>query len=414
MKKGTFLSYQLAEAVLLLNEHLKYNNSLDGFDVELNKLKQKWKDDIIPSSGTKIPDLFSMQSLTIEQLLKLSNELKEYDTYTTENSASMQNITKINSDGTFNFDFSALDSIVKLARQNVKKIVIDSAIVHGDHFPEQFSKLSKKQIRECINSYITELISRYGDVIERIDVLNAIFERKDVKSITGTSVEDFWIEKFGENYGEEIINICKEALREKDIPLCWNEFYVTNVNCSERKNRFLSTVSKIKNLDVIGIQDAFQDTADLDYTTSVLKELEDICSITGKKYSITELSCILSKKTVMGLYDKIGTNPSETSEIVKEVEERINGIIERIVNYSSNSEYCASIEGRISKELDYYSHRPELREFNERTGILINTVGNNWNKIVGQHKSHKEQLEEMFNDIKTNTETNEKQKSNPF
>ena len=384
MKKGTFVNYQLAESVLLLYGFLEENRSMDEFQVEFNKLKQKWKEDVIPATGTRIPDLFSMKELTVEQLLKLSKELFEYDTYTVENSAGMQNVTKINSDGITEFDFSALDSIAKLARLSDKKIVIDSAIIHGDHFPEHFKNLNKEQLSEIIKKYITELTSRYGDIIERIDVLNAIFERKDVISVDGVSVEDFWIEKFGPSYAEEITNICKEALGEKDIPLCWNEFYITNINCTDRKTRFLDKVRKMQNLDIIGIQDAFQDTADLVYTTDILKDIETICLLTGKKYSITELSCILSGKTVEDLYTKLESNPLGISETIENVEGRINKVIEAVAQHSSNSECCASIEGRISKELDYYSHRPELREFNARTNTLINTVGNNWKSVVKQ------------------------------
>ena len=92
MKKGTFVNYQLAEFVLLL---LEENISKDEFQIEFNKLKQKWKEDVIPATGTRIPDLFSMQELTKEQLSELSRELLKYDTYTVENSAGMQNVTKI-------------------------------------------------------------------------------------------------------------------------------------------------------------------------------------------------------------------------------------------------------------------------------------------------------------------------------
>lgn len=391
MKKGTFINYQLAEAILLTYNIINENDPQpEEFKTELEKLKNKWKDDIIPSTGTKVPDLFSMQDLTVKQLLMLSKELIEYDTYTIENCASMQNIMKQENNEDFTFDFSALDLIAKLARLSGKRIIIDSAIVHGDHFPLQFSKLNKDKIKELIKKYIAELISRYGDIIERIDVLNAVFERKDVKSKDGVSVEDFWIETFGENYGEEIINICKEALEKNNIPLCWNEFYITNINCSERKDRFLSTINKINNLDVIGIQDAFQDTADLDYTNSVLKEIEDICMLTGKRFSITELSCILSGKTITELYDKLNNDPSRINETINNVEKRINSIIGGVTEYSSNSDYCSSIEGRISKELDYYSHRPELTEFNGKTNKLINTVGNNWKSIVDKNQKFEE------------------------
>ena len=95
MKKGTFINYQLAEAILLTYNIINENDPQpEEFKTELEKLKNKWKDDIIPSTGTKVPDLFSMQDLTVKQLLMLSKELIEYDTYTIENCASMQNIMK--------------------------------------------------------------------------------------------------------------------------------------------------------------------------------------------------------------------------------------------------------------------------------------------------------------------------------
>ena len=121
MKTGTFVNYQLAEALLLLNKYQKENNSLSGFEIELSKLKKKWKKDTIPSMGTPIPDLYIMQDITTEQLIKLNSEINEYETFSTENAANMQSIIKITNAENIDFDFSYLDSIVQLAKEKGKK-----------------------------------------------------------------------------------------------------------------------------------------------------------------------------------------------------------------------------------------------------------------------------------------------------
>lgn len=401
MKTGTFVNYQLAEALLLLNKYQKENNSLSGFEIELSKLKKKWKKDTIPSMGTPIPDLYIMQDITTEQLIKLNSEINEYETFSTENAANMQSIIKITNVGNIDFDFSYLDSIVQLAKEKGKKVIIDSAVVFGDHYPEIFDSLSKDEITYIIQKYISELTTKYGDDIERIDVLNSVFERKDVKDKSGITVEDFWKRKFGDNYGEEIINICKSSSR-KDIPLCWNEFYITNKNCDDKKDRFLSTVSKIDNLDIIGIQDTFQDSADLEYTIDVLKEIEQLCFSSGKKATITEFSCRLSGNTINELYATLNNNPLQINDYKLIVEQRINRLIETIANYANKSQNFISVEGRLSKEFDFNAYLPELRELH-RQEIDINTVGNNWNQLIAKNN----ELNIMFeNNNKPNINNN--------
>ncbi len=380
MKAGTFVNYQLAEAILLLHRFQRENKSLEEFEVEFKKLKQKWKTDVVPSTGTLVPDLYIMQDLKVEQLQQLDKELQEYDTYTTENAACMQNIIRMTTDGNIYFDFSALDLIVNLARENGKKVIIDSVVVFGDHFPEIFKGLKKEKLTSLISYYISELTSRYGDDMARIDVLNSIFERKDIKSRDGMAVEDFWISIFGNNYGKEIINICRSSLK-KDIPLCWNDFYITNQRYADRKNRFLSTIANIENLDIIGIQDTFQDSADPEYTLSVLEEIEKMCLSANKKVSITELSCRLSKNTVLELYDTFKNNPTQMGVTQSNIEERINSLIEHIIKYVNESPVFTSVEGRLSKEFDFNAFLPELEEL-RKNGIQINTVGNNWKKLL--------------------------------
>ena len=392
MKTGTFVNYQLAEALLLLNKYQKENNSLSGFEIELSKLKKKWKKDTIPSIGTPIPDLYIMQDITVDQLIQIDSKINEYNTFSTENAANMQSIIKT-SDGYVKFDFSYLDSIVQLAREKGKKVIIDSAVVFGDHFPEIFDSLSRDEITYIIQKYISELTTKYGDDIERIDVLNSVFERKDIKDKSGITVEDFWQRKFGDNYGEEIINICKSSLR-KNIPLCWNEFYITNKSYADIKDRFLSIVGKINSLDIIGIQDTFQDSADSEYTIDVLREIEQLCLSSDKKATITEFGCRLSGNTINELYATLNNNPLQINDHKLMVEQRINRLMEIIANYTSQSQSFISVEGRVSKEFDFNAYLPELRELH-RQGIYVNTVGNNWNQLIVNNN----ELNQIFENI---------------
>ena len=401
MKTGTFVNYQLAEAILLLHNYQKSNKSLAEFEIELSKLKDKWKKDTIPSTNSLIPNLYIMQDITVDQLIQIDSKINEYNTFSTENTANMQYIIKITNDGNLDFDFSYLDSIVQLAREKGKKVIIDSAVVFGDHFPEIFDSLSRDEITYIIQKYISQLTTKYGDDIERIDVLNSVFERKDIKDKDGTTVEDFWKRIFGDNYGEEIINICKSSLR-KNIPLCWNEFYITNKSYADKKDRFLSIVSKIDNLDIIGIQDTFQDSADLEYTIDVLREIEQLCLSSDKKAAITEFGCRLSGKTINELYATLNNNPLQINDHKLMVEQRINKLMETIANYTSQSQSFISVEGRISKEFDFNAYLPELRELH-RQGIYVNTVGNNWNQLIVNHN----ELNKIFeNNNKPNLNSN--------
>lgn len=392
MNTGTFINYQLAEALLLLHSYQKSNKSLAEFEVELTKLKEKWKKDTMPSTGSPIPDLYIMQSITIDQLIQIDSKIDEYDSFSTENAANMQSIIKTN-DGDVKFDFSYLDSIVQLAREKGKKVIIDSAVVFGDHFPEIFDSLSRDEITYIIQKYISELTTKYGDDIERIDVLNSVFERKDIKDKSGITVEDFWRRKFGDNYGEEIINICKSSLR-KNIPLCWNEFYITNKIYADKKDRFLSIVGKINSLDIIGIQDTFQDSADSEYTIDVLREIEQLCLLSDKKATITEFGCRLSGNTINELYATLNNNPLQINDHKLMVEQRINRLMEIIANYTSQSQSFISVEGRVSKEFDFNAYLPELRELH-RQGIYVNTVGNNWNQLIVNNN----ELNQIFENI---------------
>ena len=92
MNTGTFINYQLAEALLLLHSYQKSNKSLAEFEVELTKLKEKWKKDTMPSTGSPIPDLYIMQDITVDQLIQIDSKINEYNTFSTENAANMQSI----------------------------------------------------------------------------------------------------------------------------------------------------------------------------------------------------------------------------------------------------------------------------------------------------------------------------------
>lgn len=411
MKSGTFVNYQLAEAILLLHE---YNNfsSID-FNIALDGLKKKWKEDKIPSTGSPVPDLYNMQNITFDELVKLDSKLDNYDTFTTENAANMQTIFKKSSNGEIEFDFSYLDPIVKLAKEKNKKVVIDSAIVFGDRYPEIFEGFSRDDLEPIIKEYIKKLADDYGDDIDRIDVLNAVFNRREIEESYDESydykkdVEGFWIERFGDNYGKEIIDICKNSLGEKNIPLCWNEFYITYPKFYDRKNKFLDMVGSIDNLDIIGLQDTFRDSADSKETIDVLKEVEDQCLKSSKEAAITEFSCKISGETTDYL-KSVKDDPIELDNSRNKIEGRISRLMENITNYVGQSKSFNSLEGRLSKEFDFNAYLPEVKEYN------IDTVGYDWLKVVKPEKSyenlsesHDKELEVMISDSNTNSDIKE-------
>jgi GH35 family endo-1,4-beta-xylanase len=244
----------------------------------LIELKTRWVNDTLPGTDIKIGNaMVGMQDITIEEIVQLSQITMQAETYTAENAGAFQHILITKEDGSFDFDFEKLDKIAKLARKNGKKIIIDSAVVFGDHFPYKIANLDKETISILIGEYAKKLASRYGDIIERIDVFNAIFERKQISE--GNNSEDFWIKTFGENYAQEIIDIVRANIdfNKYSIKLGWNEFYLTNSNYRKRKDDFLERIKSMRGLDVVGIQDRFMSGENIDYIIHTLDEISSVC-----------------------------------------------------------------------------------------------------------------------------------------
>ena len=205
VSKGIFVNYQIAEAIteILMSVDetgkkqfdLSTEYGLEGAKKLLEDFKKRWQEkDKIPGYNLPIgKNMVGMDDISIEEIIEISESLKQYDVYSCECAANMQYCMIRDNNGKIAFDFSALEKIAKLAELTGKKIVIDSAIVFGDHFPENMKTMNKSEIEEAIALYIRTLVTNFGDCIDRIDVLNSVFQRKDVLNKEGISSEEFWI-----------------------------------------------------------------------------------------------------------------------------------------------------------------------------------------------------------------------------
>lgn len=335
-------------------------NTLEGkskAEESLRELKKRWLNDTLPGTDIKIGNAYAgMQDITLEEIIQISKIAKQTDAYTVENAGAFQHILKANEDGNFEFDFKKIDKICELARNNNKKIIIDSAVVFGDKFPFKIANLDKETISKLIGTYIKELTSRYGDIIDRIDVFNSIFERGQISKDNNS--EEFWIKKFGDNYPQEIIDIVRSNIdfKENDIKLCWNEFYLTNSKYRDRKADFISMIKRIKGIDVIGIQDRFMSDENIDYIIDSLDEFASISRQSNKEICITEFS---------GSASGVDLENSNTATINVKIQRIINVVKE----YCSKNDVFKRIEGHVCDKFDF--NHQELKNF----GLEISTTG---------------------------------------
>ncbi len=363
MSNGIFINYQMAEAITLLTDpHLLAEQGYTSTEEALSDLKNRWLKDVIPGYKCEIGhNMPGMQEITVEEVFQLAELAKTADTYTVQNSGAMQYCIQFNEDGSYDFDFSKLEKIVSLARQNNKKIIIDSAVVFGDLKNNNLKHLSTEQLANIIKNYIAKLTTKYGDVIERIDVFNAVFQRNEIDHDNYS--EKFWIERFGENYPEHIIKLVRENINSvyKDkIKLCWNEFYLTNSN-EKYKGRREAFLERLKNLDIdcIGIQDRFTTGTSEEYITSSLQEIISMCEESGKSACITEFSCTAS-----------GNDRKTLSN--EDINKKVKVILQTVKNIVNNTNTITSIEGAASDKFDYNHH--ELIS-DDKNPINISTTG---------------------------------------
>lgn len=355
-QNGIFISYQMAEAIELIESFdLNIPEEKKKAEESLLELKNRWLNDTLPGTNVKSGDKFvGMQDITIDDIVQISAIAKQADTYTLENAGAFQHILITNGNGQFAFDFDKLDKVASLAKKNNKNLIIDSAIVFGDHFPFKIANLDKDAISKLIAEYTKQLTGKYGKVIDRMDVLNSVFQRGQVSP--GNNAEEFWSDPkmFGENYGQEIINIVRENIdpRYRNIKLGWNEFYLTNSNFEQRKIAFLNRVKSIDGLDVVGVQDRFRSGESIDYIISSLDEIATV----SKEVCITEFGCSAS-----GIDLRNGN-----TEIINS---KIQNIMNAVKNYSSKSKTITRIEGRICDKFDF--NYGELKN----KGFDISTTG---------------------------------------
>ena len=272
-----------------------------------------------------------------------------------------------------------------MARANGKKLIIDSAVVFGDRFPENMANMSVEEIENAIAIYIQKLTREFGDCIERIDVLNSVFQRDDVFNRDGTiNSEKFWRDAFGGDYASKVLSIVKQNCQHKHIKLCWNEFYMTKSGSEKRREDFITAIENIKRyeeeteeterviLDGIGLQDNFRPDTSCKYIQDSLEEIAEVCRKCGKKISITELSCKVGKIDTERL-DEAMQNGGYSSK-VEELNDRIRKVLKTVIDFSESSDIISSVEARYSDRYDCNHRKCEQRGHNIQTSIRRDNV----------------------------------------
>ena len=354
-KKGVFVNYQIAEAIKLLDKYdISDDNGRKLAETELQGLKDRWTtQDKIPGYGIIIGNKNAgMEDITLDEISKFATDIKQADTYSTECIGNMQYCLVRDENGNVDFDFSYLSHIADLARANRKQLIIDSAVVFGDRFPENMANMSQEEVANVISIYIQKLTREFGDCIERIDVLNSVFQRDDVFNREGTiNSEEFWINVFGEEYARKVLSIVRQNCQNPDIDLCWNEFYITNQNTPEKKKSFLETISNTADLDVVGLQDNFRADTSCQYIQDSLEEIAEVCRKCGKKISITELSCKVGRRDIESLNEAKQSGNYATK--IDELNNRIRQVIQTATDFcQTNPDIVSSVESRYSDRYD--------------------------------------------------------------
>ena len=354
-KKGIFVNYQMAEAIKLLYEYDISNvNERKLAEEKLHQLKSRWlTQDEIPGYGIKIGDkIAGMEKLTIDEVSKFATDIKSADTYSVECIGNMQYCLIRDENGNIDFDFSYLSQIADLVRANGKKMVIDSAVVFGDRYPENMENMGTEEIENAISIHTQKLTRDFGDCIDRIDVLNSVFQRSDVFNRDGTTnSEEFWINTFGEDYASKVLGIVRENCQNPNIDLCWNEFYITNQNTPEKQQAFIGAIKRTSDLDVVGLQDNFRADTSSKYIQTSLERIADVCRESGKKLSITELSCKVGRQDIESLNE--AKQNGDYSTKVSELNNRISGVLQTVNDFSErNRDVVLSVESRYSDRYD--------------------------------------------------------------
>lgn len=354
MERYVFVSYQMAEAIKEL-KNIKRRKKAQN---KLNNLKKKWLlHDIIPGYGIRMKEIKGLQELTIDEVKMLEKSLKnQVQGYVTECNANLSYCMQKDKNGNINFDFRYANKIAKLAKENKKKIRVDSAVCFGDMIPMNMLELSVEQRREAIARYFQKLTDKkngLGDVISKIDVLNSVFERGEN--------EKFWIDTFGRDYAIEILKIARKNIKDDRIKLCWNEFYLTKDE--QKRKKFIAEIYKIKVyeqvhnitlLDEVGVQDKFKRETGKDRIVYSLEELyTSICVQCGKKMSITEFSVAVGKDTIDQL--KYAEKEGLLQETRQKISREINEIFESVEKFVIAHENIVSIESRCADKFDVNS-----------------------------------------------------------
>ncbi len=237
---------------------------------------------------------FGLKDISREDVLKVQkNVLENVDCITPEWAGKMRCVINdspnipVFVDGKVNdkmFNFELLDKVANFARKNNMKLRMHTLVWHKD-YRMCFDSLSNEELYTFLDTYMSKLNERYGDVLYAVDVLNEIASDNPGEVLRDSK----WREKLGDDYFIRVLEIAKKNF--PNIPLYYNEYKEQE---PDKLDNILKIIDRIKEverekgitlLDGIGLQAHY----DRDTPDENIKRAFEEYSKTGKKLSVTEL-----------------------------------------------------------------------------------------------------------------------------
>lgn len=149
---------------------------------------------------------------------------REFNSITAENAMKMRSILKgIDSNGSLIYDWSQSDAIVDYAEANDMNIHGHALIWHRS-IPDDLQNFNgtDEEFRALIETYITDVVSRYKGKVDSWDVVN---EAIADNSTSTTFRQTLFLERMGEDYIKKCFQYARNA--DADVKLFYNDYNMT-------------------------------------------------------------------------------------------------------------------------------------------------------------------------------------------
>ena len=147
------------------------------------------------------------------------------------------------------FDFSKADLIVQFAEDN-QMVIRGHTLLWHESTPDYFYEGSKEEIKQKLQTYVTEVVSRYRGRIKSWDVVNEVVAASDLEP-TAPYRNSRWYQAVG---SAEYIDWAFEAARaaDPDAVLLLNEF---NTELTEKRERLIPVLEDLiaRNVPIDGV-----------------------------------------------------------------------------------------------------------------------------------------------------------------